>query len=201
MPNDNPITQYIQAARSGNEEALRAIWNYYVQGLQQVAKNHLQRMPHRTGDEEDVVQSAFRSFFQAAQEGRYPDIHNRDDLWRLLITITACKSKNYIRHHLAEKRGAGRTRGDSIFQNMSPEDRETFLDAVSTEPTPADAALLAEEIDRLFSLLDDDTLCTVARMKLESFTNREIADTLQRSLATVERSLRLIRKHWQQELN
>jgi DNA-directed RNA polymerase specialized sigma24 family protein len=36
--------------------------------------------------------------------------------------------------------------------------------------------------------------------KLENYTNKEIAQRLNRSLATVERKLGLIRKIWEQEI-
>jgi DNA-directed RNA polymerase specialized sigma24 family protein len=67
------------------------------------------------------------------------------------------------------------------------------------EPTPEFAAELAEEVDRLFDQLADDQLRQIARLKMEGYTNQEIADTIGRAITTVERRLRLIRKTWSRE--
>jgi DNA-directed RNA polymerase specialized sigma24 family protein len=58
---------------------------------------------------------------------------------------------------------------------------------------------LAEELQRLLDLLEDEELVQIALLKLEGCTNPEIADRVDRSLPTVERRLRLIRSTWQRE--
>ena len=49
------------------------------------------------------------------------------------------------------------------------------------------------------ALLPDDELRRVAILKLEGYTNAEITAQVDRSPATVERWLNLIRKHWAAE--
>ena len=47
---------------------------------------------HRGTDEEDIVQNAFHSFFQGVANGRFlSQLDDRDNLWRLLVVITARK--------------------------------------------------------------------------------------------------------------
>jgi DNA-directed RNA polymerase specialized sigma24 family protein len=46
------------------------------------------------------------------------------------------------------------------------------------------------------SRLPDDELRQIALGKLEGYTNEEIATQIEVAPATVERRLRLIRKHW-----
>jgi DNA-directed RNA polymerase specialized sigma24 family protein len=58
---------------------------------------------------------------------------------------------------------------------------------------------MAEECSRLLNRLEGD-LQQVALAKMEDCTNQEIADRLDCSVSTVERSLRLIRKIWQREM-
>jgi hypothetical protein len=41
----------------------------------------------RAADEEDVVQDAFHSFFRGVSAGRFPQLNDRDNLWRLLVAI------------------------------------------------------------------------------------------------------------------
>ncbi len=64
------------------------------------------------------------------------------------------------------------------------------------EPSPELAALVAEECRRLFDALPDESLRQVAGLRLEGYTDREIADRLGCGLSTVERRLRTIRTVW-----
>ena len=51
------------------------------------------------------------------------------------------------------------------------------------EPTPAFAAQVAEEWQRLLESLADDDLRTIAVSKMEGYTTEEIAAKLRRALA------------------
>ena len=64
------------------------------------------------------------------------------------------------------------------------------------EPTPEFVALMNDEYRRLFGSLGDESLRVVALMKLEGFSNEEIARSLDCSVRTVERKLDLVRKRW-----
>jgi ECF sigma factor len=48
-------------------------------------------------DEEDVVQNAFHSFFQGLARGRFPQLNDRDNLWRLLVNSELPLSPNRSR--------------------------------------------------------------------------------------------------------
>jgi len=67
------------------------------------------------------------------------------------------------------------------------------------EPTPEFAALVADESRRLFEKLADDSLREVVRLRLEGYSNDEIAKALDCGLRTVERKLAVIRKRWAAE--
>ena len=64
------------------------------------------------------------------------------------------------------------------------------------EPTPAFAAQVAEECQRLLDSLEDADLRTIAVWKMEGYTTEEIATKLRRAPRTVERKLDLIRQRW-----
>lgn len=70
---------------------------------------------------------------------------------------------------------------------------------VGSEPTPEFAAEMIEAVDQLFNLLDDQELRQIALMKLEGYSNEEIAVEIGRSLPTVERRLKMIRQIWKTE--
>jgi DNA-directed RNA polymerase specialized sigma24 family protein len=66
-----------------------------------------------------------------------------------------------------------------------------------SEPTPEFAAMVAEEVRLLLCALDDDTLRRIATLKMEGFSNEEIAGDQRVALRTVERKLHLIRQIWE----
>jgi DNA-directed RNA polymerase specialized sigma24 family protein len=55
---------------------------------------------------------------------------------------------------------------------------------------------MAEECRRLFDTLPDESLRQVAALRLDGYTDREIAARLNCGLSTIERRLRTIRTVW-----
>ena len=193
------ISQWILGAKRGDSQAVAGLWRRYFERLVRLARQKLADAPRRVADEEDVALSAFASFCRAAQEGRFPDLKDRDDLWRLLITLTAQKAVDQVRHDHRIKRGGGRVRGESALRKRDQSGTDKAMDhVVGDSPTPEFAAMVAEQCARLLDCLNDD-LRPVAVAKMEDYTNQEIAAKLNCSLSTVERSLRVIRKIWLHE--
>jgi len=76
--------------KGGDEEAARELFNRYLSRLVALARSRLSEKLERKVDADDVVQSAFRSFFVRARDGQYA-IERAGDLWSLLATITRHK--------------------------------------------------------------------------------------------------------------
>ena len=195
---DFSVSRWIVGAKAGESAAVRALWQRYFQQLVRLARQKLAGTSRRAADEEDVALSAFASFFRAAEEGRFPDLAGRDDLWRLLMRLTARKAVDQARREGAAKRGGGQVHGESALAQGDPSwDEDGLAEVIGETPTPEFAAMMAEECSRLLAHLDDD-LRAVAVAKMEDCTNREIAQKLDCSLATIDRRLRLIRSLWRQ---
>jgi len=200
MVDDGP-TQWIEQLAQGDEEAAQRIWERYYEQLVRVARRKLRAAARRMADEEDAVLSAFDSFCRGAAEGRFPMLSDRDGLWKLLVTITSRKAVAQMRHGHRLKRGGGAVRGESAFVERSVSHRPKGLESVAApEPTPEFAVLIAEQCEALLDELRDDSLRRVAVMKMEGYSNREIARSLECSLATVERKLARIRDKWESGL-
>jgi DNA-binding NarL/FixJ family response regulator len=105
-----------------------------------------------------------------------------------LAKITVRKAINERRHALAKKRGTGKVRDNAEMTRV-------LVDIAGNEPTPDILVAINEECDRLIDVLDGE-LRPVARMKLEGYTNAEIAESLGRVERTVERKLERIRHIW-----
>ena len=196
MASDNSITYWIAELRLGNPDAAQRLWERYFDRLVHLASVKLQGGPPRVGDGEDVALSAMNSFFQGMVGGRYPQLNDRDDLWRLLVLITARKTCHLIRDETRQKRGDKRQYATG---NMDPDDYQAIDLVVGREPSPDFTTQVAEECQRLFQRLGDPELQEIAQRKMEGYTNGEIAARLKRALRTIERKLQMIRQIWEQD--
>jgi ECF sigma factor len=65
------------------------------------------------GADEDAALSAFDSFCASVAAGRFPQLADRDDLWRLLVVITRRKVLDQAQRRMRQKRGNGRVVSES----------------------------------------------------------------------------------------
>ncbi|HEY7428642.1 MAG TPA: ECF-type sigma factor [Gemmataceae bacterium] len=189
------VTALIERLKGGDHEAVRLLWQRYYPRLVALARKKLQGTPRRAADEEDAALSAFNGFCQRAEQGQFPDLKDRDGLWSLLVILTAHKAADLVKHQHREKRGGGRVHGDSALRPAGGDSGPGgFDDLEGSDPTPEEAALLAEEVESLLARLREPALRQVAVWKLEGYTNAEIAQRQGCSSPTVERRLALIRR-------
>src|SRR4051794_4209154 len=91
MPEDAAPTLWLQQLQQGNGLAAQRLWEAYFGKLVMLARQKLEGRTWLVGDEEDVALSAFKSFCRGVEKQRFPDLNDRDDLWKLLVTITLHK--------------------------------------------------------------------------------------------------------------
>jgi DNA-directed RNA polymerase specialized sigma24 family protein len=164
----------------------------------------LARQTHRgalrgTADEEDVALSAFDSSYRGAEQGRFPQLGDRDDLWHLLLVITERKTIDLVNQERAQKPGGGKVRPEGSVAG-DPTGTAVFDQIAAPEPTLEQVAQFAEQFRRLLDALGDETLRAGAIASMEGCTNEEIAEQIKRSLPTVERKLNRVRKIWGKEI-
>jgi RNA polymerase sigma factor (sigma-70 family) len=200
ISSEGSVTRWVRALKSGDAAAAQALWERYHRQLIALARRKLQSARRREADEDDVVQNAFHSFFQGVAQGRFPLLNDRDNLWRLLVVITARKALDQLAHEQSKRRGGGTVSVEPRIPSGEPEwDEAAIEEVMGEEPTPEFAAEVAEEYQRLLDLLGDDSLCHVAVLKMEGFTNDEVAERLDCSRRTVARKLETIRIIWSKE--
>ena len=195
------VTQWIGNLKAGDDAAAQPLWERYFARLVRLARAKLRTTRHGAGveDEEDAALSAFNSFCDGAAKGRFPLLSDRDDLWRLLVVITARKAYAQVQRGTRQKRGGGRVIGEGAISLGPGDDMAGFDFIAGPEPTPEFAAMVAEEYRRLLDSLEDSSLRQVALDRMEGYTNDEIAERLGCARRTVARRLDLIRKIWSEE--
>jgi DNA-directed RNA polymerase specialized sigma24 family protein len=150
--------------------------------------------PRRAADEEDVALSAFDSFCRGAEQGRFPQLVDREDLWQLLVVLTARKAFRQINHERRQKRGGGLVPGP-----VAEAEEPLLAQLIGREPTPEFAVQVAEECQRLLDRLGSSELRAIALWKMEGYTTEEIAAKQDCAPRTIERKLQRIRSLWSKE--
>ncbi|MFO0958352.1 MAG: ECF-type sigma factor [Isosphaeraceae bacterium] len=192
MPRDEvgSISRLLIDLKAGDPMAAQPLWERYYERLVRLARQRLRgRRKGAVEDEEDAALSAFESFFQGAADGRFPRLDDRQDLWRLLVVITARKVSGQVARQHAQRRGGG----------LDAALAEGLDRIIGDEPTPDFAAEVAEQYSRLLGLLEGPELRRVAVWRMEGFSNDEIAERLGCARRTVARRLDLIRQVWAEE--
>lgn len=179
------ITRLMRAVQAGQSTAVSRLLETYFNRLVQLARKRLEGLPGMATYDEDVALHSFHSVCQRMRDPTRPlQLSGRDDLWRLLATRTISRAIDLIRRHRP-----GEIPGDHDVEQL-----------LNREPTPEEAAEMADECQRLLDLLGEPELRRIALWKVEGRTNEEIAVRLDCVTRTVERKVSRIRLLWKHEL-
>lgn len=202
MSSDPSVTRWLNQLQQGDRDVVEGLWQEYYPKLVRLATSKLRGLPPRLVDAEELAHTAFNSFCLAAEKKRFPKLADRDDLWQVLMCIVRNKAAGAWEHHTRAKRDFRREAADVLRVEEGDSEDVCFLKSTlqSSEPTPEMAADVAERCERLLSMLPDDELRQIAVLKMEGYTNKEIADRLDYAPITVDRRLGLIRKTWLQDI-
>jgi len=185
---DLPITQWIRGTRAGDPESEAALWGHYFKIVVRLARSRMFALQGSIYDEEDAAASALHSVFRGIKSGGFPDLHDRNNLWRVVVLITKRKLRAQWRRETTARRSG---------QATSPDEPPLHIEEViCDEPTPDFVTELMDETECLLEKLDDDQQRRITVMKLDGFTNDEIAEQLKCSSRSVRRKLERIRNVW-----
>lgn len=169
--------------RAGDQTAAEEIFRRYFERLLALAQSRLSGRLARRIDPEDVVQAAYCCFFLAARQGRFA-FSDRGDLWRLLVSITLHKLRQSTEYHAAGKRSVSRE-FDLRSTGQSRADPDVVL---ARDPTPAEAAALADTVERALRGLGPFERRMV-EFWLQGYALEEIAEATDSCERTVRRVL------------
>lgn len=174
---------FLSRLQARDDAAAREIFGRFTHQLVVLALRHIDaRLRHKL-DPEDLVQSAYKSFFRRYDAGKL-EVVNWDSLWGLLTLITVRKCADGVAYHRAGRRDAAREVAPPP-EGQAP----SWLGPFDRDPTPLEAAVLSETIEQLLAALDEEER-PVLELSLQGFTTREISERLGRA----ERTVRLLRQ-------
>jgi RNA polymerase sigma factor (sigma-70 family) len=142
----------------------------------------------RRVDPEDIVMSAYRSFFVRARDGHL-SLRRSGDLWRLLVAITLNKIRRQAAHHQAEKRSIRREEDLNLSAN----------DPLASRPPPEHAIAMADELEQVMEAVSPDKR-RVLELRLLDRSHSEIAAEVGRSERTIRRMLHELQDYLQRRL-
>jgi len=142
LPEGATTADILAACRRGHRGAEETLFRQYFARLIGLARRRMSRRLATRVDPEDVVLSAYRSFFIGLRDGtRFTAAEETKDLWPLLVTITRRKVAKQARRQGAQRRAVSQERSVSAEHAVDP--------GGAAEA----AAILADEVEQLLASL------------------------------------------------
>lgn len=191
MSSDSSFDELVTRLRAGNNDAATEVFNRYATRLIALARTQLDSQIRQKEDPEDVVLSAYKSFFLRQAEGQF-DLEGEESLWRMLALITVRKCRNRVEYFHAACRDVQR-------EVSSPTDSCAsfpYRQAVADDPAPSEAAILAETMELMMRGVEEEHRDIIS-LHLQGYTIPEISSQVCRAERTVRRILERTKKRMQ----
>lgn len=195
---EEPISLWMDELREADPGAAEKLWNHFFERLLVAAGGMLDPRVRRVYNEEDAALSAFHSVCVGFAAGRYPNLNDRESLWRMLLVITSRKVARRRRHERQQRRDVRRIVANHVFVDHGDGSvAQGVQHAISREPTPEFTVAFAETCEVFFDHLGEPQLQQVAALRMEGHNDSEIAKQIGCSRSTVQRRLEIIRRQCQ----
>ncbi|MEQ8789846.1 MAG: sigma-70 family RNA polymerase sigma factor [Pirellulaceae bacterium] len=186
---DDESKKLLACLVAGDDGAATRIVDRYTRRLLGLARSRLSEKLRRRVDPEDVLQSAYRSFFRRAEQGDF-SLRRNGDLWRLLATITVNKTRKRVEYEQAQKRDVRLEENDAATAPSLPFSSKPYENG----PTPEEAITLVDEVASVMESLDGrDRRILELRLQDEPLDAIAQCPGIEVSESTVRRVLKNIR--------
>jgi DNA-directed RNA polymerase specialized sigma24 family protein len=175
--------------REPDELSAQKLWDRVSPRIELLSRELIQRFGSDAAfDEEDVMVSVFASLYTGLSKQKFPNLHDSDGLWKLLTLITVRKINDRTKQRRALKRlGECTNDGSANILLDSYPDRQ---------PEPSIDAMMADECRMMLNQLNDPMLEKIVLLRLDGYSNDEIAQQLNYSRRTIQRMLNLVKDAW-----
>jgi DNA-directed RNA polymerase specialized sigma24 family protein len=139
-------------------------------------------------DEEDVTLSVFATLYDGLQGQQFPLLQDSEGLLKLLVLMTVRKINDHSKFRRALKRNRG--------PQQKTLSTELMNERADDQPDPAEEAMMADQCRAMLEQLNDPLLESIVLLKLDGYTNDDIAEQLQYSRRTIQRMLNMVKEAW-----
>jgi RNA polymerase sigma-70 factor (ECF subfamily) len=188
MSQDRNFDDLMARLRAGDEAAATEVFQRYGQRLIALARSRLDRHLGTKVDPEDVLQSVFQSFFARHVNGQF-ELEDWNSLWGLLTVITIRKCHRQYERFQTERRDVQR----EFLTPFSPSKWGSNCEAIARDPTPSEAAILAETVENLMRGLEGRERHMLT-LRLQGYKIPEISEQVGRTERTVRRVLDRVKR-------
>jgi RNA polymerase sigma-70 factor (ECF subfamily) len=198
MPTHDSFPDVMARLRAGDDAAAADVFGRFARRLAVLARRHLDTHIRQKVDPEEVVQSAYKSFFLRFEDGKL-DVADWENLWGLMTLLTVRKCADRAEYFGAQRRAVNR----EVSADAPARDGDGgsgWHAAIDREPTPDEAAALAETVEKLLEGLDEFER-PVVELTLEGYSTEEISRHLGRAERSVRRLRERVRKRLEEGLN
>ena len=194
---NHSISTSLRRLKSGDTSAANEIYCRYFEDVVRLIEKRL--VNKRVFDGEDLANEVFEKLIRAIQEDQFSRLHDRNDLWQLLVVFSKRRTVDAIRYLHADVRN--REVGESVFEALNRQDGERTLEQFAGPPTYSDAEQLSQSLKELLEVLEKHTeLHEIAKLRLMGYSHTEIAGKYSVSEKTIQRKLRLAGQLWLEEI-
>jgi RNA polymerase sigma factor (sigma-70 family) len=188
---DSSFAERFARLCAGEKDRDTDFLNHYVKRLLGLARSRLHAKTQVRVDAEDVVQSAMLSF--AIRHRGEVDLQAEDGLWAKLVEIT-------LRHCNKWNKRVRRERLKTVPIQPSRDEADTGFEPEDDEPTPEEAAVLADLVEWLMRGLETVRQREVLKLLLQGYTPSEVSRELKMAVRTVFRTRDAVRGRIRQRL-
>ncbi len=195
----------------GDQESIRTLILRHDLRLHKMASRLIRciEMYDAAYDADDAVNHAWAAICLEMQRGEIASVQDSMAFWKRYAVILRNEILRQNRRYKAARRGGRGLRreweswrravgaGADMPQGRGYRCSADHLDGVyASLPPPEDLALAQLEVESLVNALEDPDLRTILEMRIESYTNAEIAELLDVNVRTIERKMGEIRERY-----
>lgn len=188
------------AVPTSAELDVEELWDDFYPRLRALVAGRVRSIKRSVASESEIAISAFNSFVLGAQEGRFPTLTNRDEMWCLVRTIAIRKANDARKRLRAQKRG-----GAVAIIGQADVDASRGAQGVDaiydTTESPSAALEISEFLNGILEQLPDHRHRDVILLKLQGASVVAIAECIGTTTRTVQRMLKRIEAAWQAALD
>lgn len=179
---------------------IEQLWDAFYPRMKLAVLSRVRSIQRPVADESGIALSAFHSFIQHARNGKFPNLVDQDEMWRLVKQIALRKTSDVRKNLLAQKRGGGAiVVGQSDFSDESGLVQGINL-ATDKQGEPSEPVEVADLLNAMLQRLPDDRHRDVILLKLQGASVVTIAECLGTTTRTIQRILKKIEQSWQSVL-